>query len=133
MAESTAEVSSLSDDVALVRQTLMRELETINAYELFARRASSEEVRVFLAHLAAEEKEHVAEATALVRKLDAEQDRLFESEGGSEHYRSGTHTHAALEPAPAAPQPSEAPSASASPAPAGPLGGFSVGSQRARR
>ncbi|MFN7134345.1 MAG: hypothetical protein ACK4N5_19860 [Myxococcales bacterium] len=76
-------------DVALVRQTLMRELETINAYEEFASQASSEDVRIFLKHLADDEKEHVAEATALLRALDAVQEQFFQQDVSIEHMKGG--------------------------------------------
>ncbi|HLM45051.1 MAG TPA: ferritin family protein, partial [Myxococcaceae bacterium] len=69
--------NDLSTDVALVRRVLARELETINEYEAFAQAASNPEVRAFFAHLAAEEKEHVAEATQMLRMLDSAQDTHF--------------------------------------------------------
>ncbi len=77
------------DDLARVRAVLARELETINEYEAAARAAASPEVRAFLLHLAEEEKEHVAEATALVRRLDAGQERFFAVERGPEHFAAG--------------------------------------------
>lgn len=58
------------EDAAHVRAVLARELETISHYEAMARTASGAEVRDFLLHLAAEEKEHVAEAMAVLTRLD---------------------------------------------------------------
>ncbi len=95
-------------DVALVRMTLARELETINAYEEFASQAQSEDVRIFLKHLADDEKEHVAEATALLRALDAVQEHFFQQDVSVEHMKGG---HGA-EHGPA----TEAPRSSAAPA-----------------
>ena len=80
-------------DVSLVRLTLMRELETINAYEEFATQATSEDVKIFLTHLANDEKEHVAEATALLRALDGIQDEIFKQDVSVAHMKGGTpHT-----------------------------------------
>lgn len=58
------------DDLARLRLVLARELETINEYEAHAREASTEKLRAFFKHLADEEKEHVAEAMALIHELD---------------------------------------------------------------
>ena len=69
--------SELLNDVARIRRVLARELETINEYEAFAQASSSPEVRAFFAHLATEEKEHVAEATQMLRLLDSGQDAHF--------------------------------------------------------
>lgn len=63
------------DDLARLRLVLARELETINEYEAHARAASDEKMRAFFMHLADEEKEHVAEAMALIHELDAVQAR----------------------------------------------------------
>ncbi|RKH03825.1 ferritin [Corallococcus sp. CA053C] len=64
-------------DVARIRAVLARELETINEYEAFAEDSSNPEVRAFFLHLAAEEKEHVSEATHMLRLLDKGQDAFF--------------------------------------------------------
>lgn len=64
-------------DLARVRQVLARELETINEYEAFAAASAHPEVRAFFAHLAQEEKEHVAEATFMLRRLDPGQEAHF--------------------------------------------------------
>lgn len=67
-------MEELFDDVALVRRVLARELDTINEYEAAAKRARDPRVQAFLRHLAQEEKEHVAEAMALIRSYDVEQE-----------------------------------------------------------
>jgi hypothetical protein len=91
----------LLDDVARIRRVLARELETINEYEAFAAASQNPEVRAFFAHLAQEEKEHVAEATHMLRRLDP---------GQEAHFAQGTlpgHFGAAVPalPAPEAPAP----------------------------
>ncbi len=90
-------VNDLSSDVARVRTALWRELETINHYEELARQASSEDVRTFFLHLANEEKEHVAEATALLRRLDAQQEVFFQKDYTAAHF-SGAKPAAAPTP-----------------------------------
>lgn len=101
--------SELLSDVARIRRVLARELETINEYEAFAQQASSPEVRAFFAHLAAEEKEHVAEATQMLRLLDAAQDSHFTQPIAPGHFQKAV----GAPPSPAAPSraaPSPAPS-----------------------
>lgn len=92
--------AELTTDVARVRLVLSRELETISTYEELARQAKSEEIRAFFLHLAAEEKEHVAEATSLLRKLDAAQDAHFAKPIDPAHFTGA-------KPAEPAPPPSE--------------------------
>jgi hypothetical protein len=107
--------TELLSDVARIRRVLARELETINEYEAFAQLSTSPEVRAFFAHLAAEEKEHVAEATQMLRMLDAAQDSHFTQPIAPGHFQKAAGAPAAS-PSPAAP-----PSA-----PSGPSGGRPV-------
>lgn len=114
--------NDLSTDVALVRRVLARELETINEYEAHARAASTPELRDFFLHLAAEEKEHVAEAVHMLRLLDAGQEAHFTKPVTAAHFQGAIDGRPSPAPAraPAAPAPS-APAAPAEPArPAGP-------------
>ncbi|MDC0706963.1 ferritin [Stigmatella sp. ncwal1] len=98
----------LLNDVARIRRVLARELETINEYEAFAQASSHPEVRAFFQHLAAEEKEHVAEATQMLRMLDTAQDAHFAQPIAPGHFQKAV----------GAPPASAAP-ASPAPAPAG--------------
>ncbi|MDY7231575.1 ferritin [Hyalangium rubrum] len=107
--------TELLNDVARIRRVLARELETINEYEAFAQASSHPEVRAFFAHLAAEEKEHVAEATQMLRLLDAAQNAHFAQPIAPGHFQKAVG-------APAASVPSPAPSAPPAPAAAGPNG-----------
>ncbi len=100
-----------ASDVALIRRVLARELETINEYEASARSASSPEVSAFFLHLAAEEKEHVAEAVHMLRLLDAGQEAHFSKPVVLEHFQA-----AAGQPPPAAPAPQAKAPASRGPA-----------------
>jgi hypothetical protein len=101
--------NDLSTDVALVRRVLARELETINEYEASARAASSPELRDFFLHLAAEEKEHVAEAVHMLRLLDAGQEAHFSKPVVEGHFQGALQGRPSPAPAPSAPAPSAAP------------------------
>jgi hypothetical protein len=106
--------SELLNDVARIRRVLARELETINEYEAFAQAASNPEVRAFFAHLAAEEKEHVAEATQMLRQLDSAQNAHFANPIAPGHYQKTIGASPVPSPAPS-PASAPSPAASASP------------------
>jgi hypothetical protein len=100
--------TSLLADIARVRRVLARELETISEYESAALASTRPEVRAFLMHLAAEEKEHVAEATHVLRLLDPGQDAHFTKPVATGHFQGAA---AAGAPQPAPPTPAPAPAA----------------------
>ena len=76
-------------DLARLRVVLARELETINEYEQYAAESDDDTVRSFFAHLADEEKEHVAEAMRLILKRDARQQREWdEADVSAAHFSS---------------------------------------------
>ena len=77
------ENTNIEHELVLLRDILIRELETINTYQHQLEQAQSAEVRNFLSHIIEEEKEHVAEAVELIRKFDPTQAALF---GVSHHY-----------------------------------------------
>jgi hypothetical protein len=97
--------SEFLNDVARIRRVLARELETINEYEAFAQTSSNPEVRAFFAHLAAEEKEHVSEATQMLRMLDSAQDAHFTNPVVPGHFQKAGS-------APPGPSPAHAPAPS---------------------
>lgn len=76
----------METDAQRVRQVLARELETISHYEALAAAAERPELRAFFLHLAEEEKEHVAEATAVLRRLDAGQELQFQKPFPAAHF-----------------------------------------------
>lgn len=128
--------NDLSTDVALVRQVLARELETINEYEAHARAASTPELRDFFLHLAAEEKEHVAEAVHMLRLLDAGQEAHFAKPVTTGHFQGAIEGRPspapARAPAPAAPAAAApSPAAPSEPAPRGPARGGRNGNAQA--
>lgn len=69
-----------SQDLAVVRKALVRELETLNHYQELHDQASDAAVRQLMLHLMNEEKEHVAELTVMLRALDPAQDGVFAAE-----------------------------------------------------
>lgn len=76
----------METDVQRVRQVLARELETISHYETLAAAAERPDLRAFFLHLAEEEKEHVAEATQLLRRLDAGQELQLQKPFPASHF-----------------------------------------------
>ncbi len=111
--------NELLNDVARIRRVLARELETINEYEAFAHLSSHPEVRAFFAHLAAEEKEHVSEATQMLRLLDSAQDAHFAAPFVPGHFQKAVG-------APSGPPSAVSPAASAGPSANGDLKGRPV-------
>ncbi|MNK49212.1 hypothetical protein D3C87_680550 [compost metagenome] len=71
-----------------IRLALIRELETINHYQELHDLADDSSVKQLMLHLMDEEKEHVAELTEILRRIDAEQNRYFE-EGHAVEIGSG--------------------------------------------
>jgi rubrerythrin len=104
-------------DVRLLRRVLARELDTINEYEEMAEEAEEEVVRAFFRHLADEEKEHVAEAMALIHERDPAQAAESSKDIRADHFLSG----------------GAAPPADAQQAPVEPAPRFTVGSLKGRR
>jgi ferredoxin len=66
---------------ALVRELLVRELETVSIYADMAARARSPVVRELLERIAREEKHHVAEAVDMLSRLDPRQAAAFAGAG----------------------------------------------------
>lgn len=70
-------------DLAVIRLALVRELETINHYQDLHDQATDPAVKTLMIHLMEEEKEHVAELTAMLRHFDAVQDQYFREGHGA--------------------------------------------------
>ncbi|MBO9541002.1 hypothetical protein J7643_10465 [bacterium] len=109
-------------DLAVIRLALVRELETINHYQDLHDQASDPSVKTLMLHLMEEEKEHVAELTAMLRALDAVQDQYFREGHGA---ALGTGDVAALA---HKPSPQAVPTPVATPAPLPVRTGLTVGS-----
>ena len=64
----------------MLRDDLMGELQAINQYQEHINAIDNEEARHVLEHIRDDEKEHVAELTKLIRKLDPTQEEKFKRE-----------------------------------------------------
>lgn len=80
------------NDVQLLRKVVARELDTISEYEIFADAAKDPLVKSFFAHLADEEKEHVAEAMALIAERDTVQKNHMDGVDIRPEHFNGTDT-----------------------------------------
>ncbi|OQB44541.1 MAG: hypothetical protein BWY03_00063 [Parcubacteria group bacterium ADurb.Bin159] len=67
-------------DLKNLREDLIGELGAINQYQEHIDEASEEEIKKILSHIRNDEKEHVAELTKLLRKLDETQEIKFQKE-----------------------------------------------------
>jgi len=68
-------------DLEMLREDLVGELQAINQYEAHIDMLDSDEARAVLEHIRDDEKEHVAELTKLIQKLDPVQKAKFKKEG----------------------------------------------------
>lgn len=67
-------------DLAMLREDLIGELQAINQYEEHIAALEHEEAIRVLEHIRDDEKEHVAELTKLIQKLDPVQAKKFDKE-----------------------------------------------------
>ena len=67
-------------DLKNLREDLIGELEAINQYQKHIDEIDNEEVKKVLGHIRDDEKEHFAELTKLIRKLDQIQEEKFQKE-----------------------------------------------------
>ena len=63
-----------------LREDLIGELGAINQYQEHIDEIDDEEVKKILGHIRDDEKEHVAELTKILRKLDETQEEKFQKE-----------------------------------------------------
>ena len=68
-------------DLEMLREDLMDELQAINQYQEHIDSLENAEARHVLEHIRDDEKEHVAELTKLIQKLDPAQAEKFKKEG----------------------------------------------------
>ena len=68
-------------DLEMLREDLIGELEAINQYQEHIDTIDDEGAIRVLEHIRDDEKEHVAELTKLIQKLDTTQAEKFEKEG----------------------------------------------------
>ncbi len=68
-------------DLEMLREDLVGELNAINQYQDHIESLENQEAIHVLEHIRDDEKEHVAELTKLIQKLDATQAAKFKKEG----------------------------------------------------
>ncbi len=68
------------NDLIMLREDLVGELQAINQYQSHIDALGDKETKEVLTHVIADEKEHVAELTKLIRKNDSVQDEKFKKE-----------------------------------------------------
>ncbi len=83
MAYGEGEISELEErelDLEMLRDDLVGELQAINQYQDHIESLENEEARRVLEHIRDDEKEHVAELTKLIQRLDSTQAEKFRKE-----------------------------------------------------
>jgi rubrerythrin len=75
------EENPIEIDLEMLREDLISELQAINQYQEHIDTLSDEQAIKVLSHIRDEEKEHVAELTRLIQKLDPLQAEMFKKEG----------------------------------------------------
>ena len=68
-------------DLEMLREDLVGELQAINQYQEHIDTIEDEEARKVLEHIRDDEKEHVAELTKIINKIDPLQAEMFKKEG----------------------------------------------------
>lgn len=63
-------ITHYTTDAAMLRESIVEELNAINKYKAMAQKASDPEVRDTLEHVIEEEKHHIGEFQAMIKKLD---------------------------------------------------------------
>ena len=84
MAYGEGEISELEErelDLEMLRDDLVGELQAINQYQDHIDSLEDEEAGRILEHIRDDEKEHIAELTKLIQKLDPTQAKKFKKEG----------------------------------------------------
>ncbi len=83
------------EEIIILRDILVREIETINVYQRMAAETNSPDVAGFLRHIIEEEKEHVAEALELIKRYDPSQAGLLASGRDWRHSSETVAKHSA--------------------------------------
>ena len=67
-------------DLKNLREDLIGELDAINQYQEHIDETDDEEIKKVLGHIRDDEKEHFAELTKIIRKIDETQEEKFQKE-----------------------------------------------------
>lgn len=73
--------SDMDIDLEMLREDLIGELQAINQYQEHIDSIDDNEAREVLEHIRDDEKEHVAQLTRIIKKLDPLQAEMFKKEG----------------------------------------------------
>jgi len=79
--DSDYEEGSTELDLEMLREDLIGELQAINQYQEHIDTMDDEDAIKVLEHIRDDEKEHVAELTKLINKIDPLQAEMFKKEG----------------------------------------------------
>ena len=79
--EKSDELEDRELDLEILREDLVGELQAINQYQDHIDSLENDEARHVLEHIRDDEKEHVAELTKLIQRLDPTQAEKFKKEG----------------------------------------------------
>ncbi len=79
--DTSSELEERELDLEMLRDDLIDELQAINQYQDHIDTLENVEARHVLEHIRDDEKEHVAELTKLIQKLDPTQAEKFRKEG----------------------------------------------------
>jgi len=79
--ESDYDEGDLEIDLEMLREDLIAELQAINQYQEHIDTIEDDEAREVLMRIRDDEKEHVAQLTKVIRKLDPLQAEMFKKEG----------------------------------------------------
>lgn len=74
-------IDTKEETTAALREDLAGELNAINQYQAHIDEIADAGIKTTLSHIRDDEKEHVAELTKLIRRLDAVQEEKFKKEG----------------------------------------------------
>ena len=69
-----------NNDLENLREDLTGELQAINQYQKHIDETDNEKIKEVLSHIRDDEKEHFAELTKIIRKLDQTQEEKFQKE-----------------------------------------------------
>lgn len=75
------DLNATKKDAEKIRSDIMGEQDAIIQYQAHIDESKNEELKEVLTHIMNDEKEHTAELTKLLRKLDKVQDEKFKKEG----------------------------------------------------
>lgn len=68
----------VSKDMAILRASMIAELDAVNLYEQFAAQTKNEDIKKILLHVAKEEKHHIGEFQELLKRVDPDYSKMLD-------------------------------------------------------